>query len=124
MPPNKKKGDTKLKKITLTFKTPVPVLKDGKPDIEYKTETEIALVASTKSENNYCETVTASGRIIAKKETTEMFLDRKETETALAEMVEKSTKITDKEDKARVLQYLIKAFDGLCVYYNHITRKK
>lgn len=111
-----------MQKVELTFKTPVATIKDGKPVIEYQTETAMHIVASTKSKNNLLEEYQQNGKIPTSTKVQDVFLDRVKTEKAVEEIVK--AQVDDKEIVERVIDFVKKALDGACVYYKPIVRKK
>ena len=110
-------------KVKATVKTPVAVMKDGAPVVEFQTETIIALVASTKSYNNFMDDLRAQGKNPDTTTTKELFIDKEEAREAIRALVE--TDVKDPEYQEAVINHIMKALDGACVFKKPpVVRKK
>ena len=112
-----------MQKLSISVNTPVAIIKDGKPVIEYKRETVYAVVASTKSQNNLIEEMKRQGQNVGTVKVEDLFLDKKATATAVAEMVENQLEKESEEVKKAVAYHILKALDGACVFYKDMSRK-
>ena len=112
-----------MQKLSISINTPVAIMKDGKPAIEYKRETVSAVVASTKSQNNLIEEMKEQGKNIGTVKVEEFFLDKQETAKSITDMVEKQLAKESEEVKKAVVSHILKALDGACVFYKDMSRK-
>lgn len=109
-------------KVTLTTKTvDVNATIASKKAVFTETK-ETAIVASTKSYNNLVDERNASGTPVSESKTETLFLDKAETEKALAEFVARQVK--EEAIRPAVVEHLMQALDGACVFYRPIKRNK
>ena len=113
-----------MQKLTITVNTPVAIMKDGKPAIEFKRENVLAVVASTKSQNNLIEEMKEQGQNVGTVKVQEFFLDKESTKLAITEMVTKQLEKEDEKIQKAVTSHILKALDSACVFYKEIIRKK
>lgn len=112
-----------MQKLSITITTPVAVIKDGKPVVEFNREIVNAIVASTKSQNNLVDEMKARGQNVGTVKVEELFLDKQATATAVAEMV--ATQVKDEVVAKAVVSHIVKALDGACVFKKPaVSRKK
>lgn len=104
-----------MQKLTITYKTPeIGTDKDGKPVIQYKTETELYVVASTKSQNNLLDELKADNKVASDVLVENLFLDKKAVLKLFSDYI--GTAITDKTIATAVIEHTLKALDGACLF--------
>ena len=87
----------------------------------YNVRVDNAVVASTKSLNNLLDEYKAKNETVARVNRVDYFIDKAETEKAVAEMVDKL--VDDNTVKYETVEHIMKALDGACVFYRPIIRK-
>lgn len=80
----------------------------------YKQSTANAVVASTKSKNNLLDEYKQQNKVPQKVEEKEVFLDKAQTEKAVAEMVK--AQIKDEQIAKMVIAFVNEKLDGACIY--------
>lgn len=88
----------------------------------YDVRVDNAVVASTKSLNNLLDEYKQNNETVAKVNRVDYFIDKAETEKAVAEMVDKL--VDDNTVKYETVEHIMKALDGACMFYRPIVRKK
>lgn len=103
-----------MKKVI--FKTKTADFKQGK----FIDEDLVTVVASTKSLNNACDEVKASGKIVTQVIEKDLFLDKKEVTEVLQNYLFDT--IQDTQVAEMVVNHCLKALDGACCFYRPIKR--
>jgi len=113
-----------MKKVVATFKS----LNWEKSKVEnkpvYDTDKEMRVVASTKSENNFIEELTAANKAPTSLSSTEFFFDKSKTETAITNLTNSMLENESEEVKKAVIDHIMKALDGACIFWKDLSRKK
>ena len=114
---NKFKAGKLMQKLSINIK---------EVDFEQKKfvdKVEMAIVASTKSQNNLVDELKQQGKIVASVKVEELYLDKAKTRQAVADFV--STQISDKVVCESIISHIVKALDGACVFKKPpVVRKK
>lgn len=88
----------------------------------YDSRVDNTVVASTKSLNNLLDEYKQNNETVANVKRVDYFIDKAETEKAVAEMVGKL--VDDDTIQYETVKHIMKALDGACVFYRPIIRKK
>lgn len=111
-----------MKKISVQFKELNWEKSKAENKPIYDIDSEVVVVASTKSENNYIDELTKSGKVPTTKEVKEFFLDKNATRAEVIAMVNKLC--DDIEVRDMVVNHIMDALDGACVFWKDLSRKK
>lgn len=90
----------------------------------YDESAEMRVVASTKSENNFVEELTAANKAPISLVSTEFFFDKLKTETAITNLTNSMLEKESEEVKKAAVDHIMKALDGACVFWKDLSRKK
>lgn len=113
-----------MKKVIATFKTLNWEKSKAENKPVYDESTEMRIVASTKSENNFVEELTAANKAPTSLVSTEFFLDKSETLKVIVDLVLKKLENESEEVHAGVIDHIMKALDSACVFWKDLSRKK
>lgn len=104
-----------MKQVNLTIKKATAIMgKDNKPEVKFVEEKQVHVVASTKSQNNLIEELSASGNIVFGVSAQDLYLDKAKTRKYIDDMV--SEQINDTVIKQAVINQIYKGLDLACVF--------
>lgn len=99
--------------IKLVTKLKAPTVENGK--LTFTEQTEKALVASTKSKNNYNAELQPRGYFLVSQQSQDFYLDKAKTVEKVAEMVDSLCPNDAFADD--IIEHIMKALDNACVFY-------
>lgn len=113
-----------MKKVVATFKALNWERSKTENKPIYDVDTEMRVVASTKSENNFVEELTTANKAPTSVVSTEIFFDKSKTAEAIANLTKSMLEGESEEVKKAVFDHIMKALDGACVFWKDLSRKK